>query len=196
MVLCDWHWRFGRTDKLAHKVSPLCFVKSTAIHLRVRAVEWSLMELKATFSYYYYLWMVKVDARCFCFSFLDFLVSVFFFFLFLSPTFFNDLCWNLSAELLVGITKEIETGRLPSSVASGMEELYHNYKNAVNKSIFLNSFLTDYIHICCRIAGIFLFLSHYVNCIGIVSWLSSWEKEVYGGIMCTTVQLYIIKYTI
>lgn len=143
--------------------------KAIAIHLRVRAVEWSLIELKATFSYYYYSWMVKVDARCFCFSFLDFLVSVFFFFLFLSPTFFNDLCWNFSAELLAGITKERETGRLPSSVASGMEELYHNYKNAVNKSIFLNSFLTDYIHICCRTTSIFLFLSHYVNCIGIMS---------------------------
>jgi hypothetical protein len=39
----------------------------------------------------------------------------------------------LSAELLAGIRKERETGSLPSHVASGMEELYHNYKNAVNK---------------------------------------------------------------
>lgn len=36
------------------------------------------------------------------------------------------------AELLSGIGKEVEAGRLPSNLAAGMEELYHNYKNAVN----------------------------------------------------------------
>jgi glycerol-3-phosphate O-acyltransferase len=41
---------------------------------------------------------------------------------------------NLSAELLAGIRKEREEGRLPSNVASGMEVLYHNYKKAVNKA--------------------------------------------------------------
>lgn len=38
---------------------------------------------------------------------------------------------NLSAEILSGIRKETEEGRLPSNVAAGMEELYQNYKNAV-----------------------------------------------------------------
>lgn len=42
---------------------------------------------------------------------------------------------KLSAEILSGIREEAEAGRLPSAVASGMEELYQNYKNAV---IFLS----------------------------------------------------------
>lgn len=37
-------------------------------------------------------------------------------------------------ELLSGIRKEMEAGRLPSNVATGMEELYHNYRNAVFQS--------------------------------------------------------------
>ncbi|KAG9453010.1 hypothetical protein H6P81_005914 [Aristolochia fimbriata] len=37
-------------------------------------------------------------------------------------------------ELLSGIRKEIETGRLPPSVASGMEEVYQNYRNAILQS--------------------------------------------------------------
>ncbi|KAK9274990.1 hypothetical protein L1049_022247 [Liquidambar formosana] len=37
-------------------------------------------------------------------------------------------------ELLAGIRKEKESGRLPSNVASGLEELYHNYRSAVFKS--------------------------------------------------------------
>ncbi|XP_059440786.1 glycerol-3-phosphate acyltransferase ATS12, chloroplastic [Corylus avellana] len=37
-------------------------------------------------------------------------------------------------ELLAGIRKEREEGRLPSNVASGMEVLYHNYKKAVFQS--------------------------------------------------------------
>lgn len=37
-------------------------------------------------------------------------------------------------DLLSGIGREVEAGRLPSNLASGMEELYHNYKNAVFKS--------------------------------------------------------------
>ncbi|KDO50327.1 hypothetical protein CISIN_1g036021mg [Citrus sinensis] len=35
-------------------------------------------------------------------------------------------------DLLSGIGREVEAGRLPSNLANGMEELYHNYKNAVN----------------------------------------------------------------
>ncbi|CAN1334054.1 Glycerol-3-phosphate acyltransferase, chloroplastic [Linum perenne] len=34
-------------------------------------------------------------------------------------------------DILSGIKKEAEAGRLPSIIAAGMEELYHNYKNAV-----------------------------------------------------------------
>ncbi|KAK6140961.1 hypothetical protein DH2020_025294 [Rehmannia glutinosa] len=34
-------------------------------------------------------------------------------------------------DLLLGIQKEAEAGRLPIDVAQGMEELYHNYRNAV-----------------------------------------------------------------
>ncbi|KAL0329401.1 UNVERIFIED_CONTAM: Glycerol-3-phosphate acyltransferase ATS12, chloroplastic [Sesamum radiatum] len=34
-------------------------------------------------------------------------------------------------NLLLGIQKEAEAGRLPINVAQGMEELYHNYRNAV-----------------------------------------------------------------
>ncbi|CAA0843253.1 Glycerol-3-phosphate acyltransferase-chloroplastic [Striga hermonthica] len=34
-------------------------------------------------------------------------------------------------DLLLGIQREAEAGRLPINVAQGMEELYHNYRNAV-----------------------------------------------------------------
>ncbi|GAV84421.1 Acyltransferase domain-containing protein [Cephalotus follicularis] len=37
-------------------------------------------------------------------------------------------------DLLSGIRKEVEAGMLPPNVATGMEELYQNYKNAVIKS--------------------------------------------------------------
>ncbi|GKV10638.1 hypothetical protein SLEP1_g21978 [Rubroshorea leprosula] len=37
-------------------------------------------------------------------------------------------------ELVNGIKKEAEAGRLPPNVAAGMEELYQNYRNAVFKS--------------------------------------------------------------
>ncbi|KAK6122560.1 hypothetical protein DH2020_043697 [Rehmannia glutinosa] len=37
-------------------------------------------------------------------------------------------------DLLLGIQKEAEAGRLPINVAQGMEELYHSYRNAVFKS--------------------------------------------------------------
>lgn len=42
----------------------------------------------------------------------------------------------LYSDLLSGIKKEAEAGRLPANVASGMEELYWNYKNAVNESFY------------------------------------------------------------
>ena len=38
---------------------------------------------------------------------------------------------SLSTELISGIQREKEAGMLPSHVAHGMEELYHNYKDAV-----------------------------------------------------------------
>ncbi|KAJ6712136.1 GLYCEROL-3-PHOSPHATE ACYLTRANSFERASE CHLOROPLASTIC [Salix purpurea] len=37
-------------------------------------------------------------------------------------------------ELLSGISKEAEAGKLPSNVAAGMKELYQNYKTAVLQS--------------------------------------------------------------
>lgn len=37
------------------------------------------------------------------------------------------------SDLISGIRKETEAGRLPTNVASGMEELYWNYKKAVNE---------------------------------------------------------------
>ncbi|EYU45265.1 hypothetical protein ABFS82_05G068300 [Erythranthe guttata] len=37
-------------------------------------------------------------------------------------------------DLLLVIRKEVEAGRLPVNVAQGMEELYHNYRNAVLRS--------------------------------------------------------------
>lgn len=43
-------------------------------------------------------------------------------------------------DLISGLRKEIEAGRLPPNVASGMEELYWNYKNAVNLIYSLNLF--------------------------------------------------------
>lgn len=36
------------------------------------------------------------------------------------------------ADLLIGIQKETEAGRLPIHIAQGMEELYQNYRNAVS----------------------------------------------------------------
>lgn len=45
------------------------------------------------------------------------------------------------ADLICGIKKEKEAGRLPPNVAAGMEELYWNYKNAVNEFAF---FITHY----------------------------------------------------
>ncbi|KAJ8650536.1 hypothetical protein MRB53_003559 [Persea americana] len=37
-------------------------------------------------------------------------------------------------ELLSGLRKEVESGRLPSNIADRMEEVYHNYRNAVLQS--------------------------------------------------------------
>ncbi|KAM1787342.1 hypothetical protein ACFX13_038230 [Malus domestica] len=48
-----------------------------------------------------------------------------------SRTFLNA---TTEQELLSAIRKETEAGRLPSTVASGMEELYQNYKNAILQS--------------------------------------------------------------
>lgn len=40
-----------------------------------------------------------------------------------------DLCFQL--ELILHIRKELDEGNLPADVASSLEELYYNYKNAV-----------------------------------------------------------------
>lgn len=42
---------------------------------------------------------------------------------------------SITAELLSGVRKEMEGGRLPLNVAATMEEIYHNYRNAVSKQI-------------------------------------------------------------
>lgn len=41
----------------------------------------------------------------------------------------------VTAELLYGLRKEMESGRLPSNIAARMEEVYHNYRNAVSNDI-------------------------------------------------------------
>ncbi|KAL6579135.1 hypothetical protein OROMI_009351 [Orobanche minor] len=38
-------------------------------------------------------------------------------------------------DLLLGIQKEAEAGRLPENIAQGMEELYYSYRNAENFDI-------------------------------------------------------------
>ncbi|CAH8296166.1 unnamed protein product [Eruca vesicaria subsp. sativa] len=48
-----------------------------------------------------------------------------------SPTFLDA---RTEQDLISGLRKEKEVGRLPTNVASGMEELYWNYKNAVLSS--------------------------------------------------------------
>ncbi|XAR54771.1 Glycerol-3-phosphate 1-O-acyltransferase [Bertholletia excelsa] len=45
---------------------------------------------------------------------------------------FLDVCTE--EDLLSGIRKEKEAGRLSSNVSQGMEELYHNYRKAVSQS--------------------------------------------------------------
>lgn len=45
--------------------------------------------------------------------------------------FFLSLILSLFTELLSGIKKESELGTLPVNIASAMEELYQNYRNAV-----------------------------------------------------------------
>lgn len=45
----------------------------------------------------------------------------------------------VTAELLSGLRKEVESGRLPSNIADRMEEVYHNYRNAVSNQIDLNT---------------------------------------------------------
>lgn len=52
-----------------------------------------------------------------------------------------------SAELLSGISKEVKAGRLPSNLAALMEELYHNYKNAVNKYTWTYALMYIFIYI-------------------------------------------------
>lgn len=39
---------------------------------------------------------------------------------------------SITAELLSGVRKEMEAGRLPPNVAAKMEEIFHNYRNAVS----------------------------------------------------------------
>lgn len=43
-----------------------------------------------------------------------------------------EISVKIISDLLLGIQKEADAGRLPKNVAEGMEELYYNYQNAVN----------------------------------------------------------------
>lgn len=67
-------------------------------------------------------------------------------------------------ELLSGIRKEAEAGRLPLNVAAGMEELYQNYKNAViqsgipnAKEIILSNMAVALDRICLDVEDPFVF---------------------------------------
>lgn len=52
--------------------------------------------------------------------------------MFFSNLFSNFFNFGLYVELLSAIRERKEAGRISPNVASGMEELYQNYKNAVN----------------------------------------------------------------
>lgn len=52
-----------------------------------------------------------------------------------------------SAELLSGINKETEAGRLSSNLAALMEELYHNYKKTVNKYTWIYALMYIFMYI-------------------------------------------------
>lgn len=52
----------------------------------------------------------------------------------------------LSAELLFCITKEVEAGNLSSDVATKLEELYYNYRDAVSSALKYRYSLKDRRH--------------------------------------------------
>jgi len=61
--------------------------------------------------------------------------------------------------LILHIRKEVEEGNLPADVASSLEELYYNYKNAVKTAGFdLCSIFNVLLSDCCssRLANILL----------------------------------------
>ncbi|XP_054809659.1 glycerol-3-phosphate acyltransferase, chloroplastic isoform X2 [Prosopis cineraria] len=82
-----------------------------------------------------------------------------------SRTFLNA---RTEQELLSGIRKEAEGGFLPSNVASAMEDVYHNYKNAVFRSgdpradeIVLSNMTTFLDRIFMDVVDPFVFKSHH-----------------------------------
>ncbi|OVA02860.1 Phospholipid/glycerol acyltransferase [Macleaya cordata] len=71
-------------------------------------------------------------------------------------------------ELLSGIRKETEAGRLPSTVAAGLEELYENYRNAVLQSghpraheIILSNMAVAFDRILLEVEDPFAFSPHH-----------------------------------
>ncbi|GFZ08685.1 hypothetical protein Acr_20g0004930 [Actinidia rufa] len=71
-------------------------------------------------------------------------------------------------DLLSGIKKEAESGRLPSNVAQGMEELYQNYRNAVFQSgnpnadeTFLSNMIVALDRIFKEVEDPFVFLPYH-----------------------------------
>ncbi|XP_057467159.1 glycerol-3-phosphate acyltransferase, chloroplastic isoform X2 [Actinidia eriantha] len=74
----------------------------------------------------------------------------------------------LYVDLLSGIKKEAESGRLPSNVAQGMEELYQNYRNAVFQSgnpnadeTFLSNMIVALDRIFKEVEDPFVFLPYH-----------------------------------
>lgn len=71
-------------------------------------------------------------------------------------------------ELLSYIRKEVENGRLPSNIARGLEELYHNYRNAVLQSglpeadeLVLSNMTAVFDRVLIDIENPFIFPSHH-----------------------------------
>ncbi|XP_068650539.1 glycerol-3-phosphate acyltransferase ATS12, chloroplastic-like isoform X2 [Aristolochia californica] len=82
-----------------------------------------------------------------------------------SRTFLNA---RTEEELLSGIRKEIEIGRLPPSIASGMEEVYQNYRNAVLQSghpeareLILSNMAVAFDRILLDVENPFVFSPHH-----------------------------------
>lgn len=68
---------------------------------------------------------------------------------------------TVSTDLLSHIQKEKEAGRLPPNVAWGMQELYHNYRDAVYflirlSFIFVLNLLKNQISKEAKVSGIFI----------------------------------------
>jgi glycerol-3-phosphate O-acyltransferase len=69
----------------------------------------------------------------------------------------TDLLFHCrGTEFIMEVIRELENGKLPADVASGLEELYYNYKNAVNAhafhALFILLFTIIMLHIVCIVS--------------------------------------------